>query len=62
MQKSTIMEKVNSLQSKLTQDFIDHCNLNDINLIQWYRWQVHLIWEQRNIHRKLEKGLKYKKK
>lgn len=54
------MEKTKSIQSKLTPQFIDHCNLNGINLINWYRWQLHLLWEQRNIHRRLEKGLNYK--
>lgn len=49
------MKKVNSLQSKMTPEFIDYCNLNNINLVQWYRWQLHLIWEQRRINRKKTK-------
>lgn len=48
------MEQVHSLQGKITPEFIDYCNLNNINLVSWYRWQLHLIWEQRNIYRKLK--------
>lgn len=47
------MTKVKSLMGKMTPDFIDYCNLNNIDLIKWYRWQLHLIWEQRNLGRKL---------
>lgn len=54
------MAKTKSIQSKMTAEFIDYCNLNGINLVNWYRWQLHLLWEQRNIHRRLEKGLNYK--
>jgi hypothetical protein len=32
-------------------NFIDHCNVNGIDLVKWYRWQLHLLWEQRNIAR-----------
>ena len=46
------MLKVKSLQGKITDSFIDYCNTNNIDLIKWYRWQLHLIWEQRNIYRK----------
>lgn len=46
------MQKVNSLQGKITPQFIDYCNLNNIDLVKWYRWQLHIIWEQRNLSRK----------
>lgn len=46
------MKKVNSLQGKITPKFIDYCNINNIDLVKWYRWQLHLIWEQRNLNRK----------
>lgn len=46
------MQKVNSLHGKITSEFIDYCNLNNIDLVKWYRWQLHLIWEQRNLNRK----------
>jgi uncharacterized protein YjaG (DUF416 family) len=49
-QKDT-MSKLRSLTNKMDATFIDYCNVNNINLIQWYRWQLHLIWEQRNISR-----------
>lgn len=52
------MKKVNSLQGKITEKFIDYCNENNIDLVKWYRWQLHLIWEQRNLHRNLEKEFK----
>jgi hypothetical protein len=42
-----IMARVQSLQGKITPEFIDYCNLNGVNLCQWYRWQLHLIWQQR---------------
>lgn len=44
---------VKSLQGKLTPQFIDYCNERNVDLKKWYRWQLHLIWERRNIHRKL---------
>lgn len=47
------MVSLRSLQGKMTPSFIDYCNERGIDLKQWYRWQLHLIWEQRNIHRKL---------
>jgi hypothetical protein len=50
-----IMKKINSLHGKITKEFIDYCNVNGINLIKWYRWQLHLIWEQRNLSRKAKK-------
>jgi uncharacterized protein YjaG (DUF416 family) len=53
MLKFNYMVNLRSLQGKLTPNFIDYCNLKGIDLKQWYRWQLHLIWEQRNIHRKL---------
>lgn len=45
------MQQIKSLQGKLTPEFIDYCNLNGVNLCQWYRWQLHLIWERRKDHR-----------
>jgi|688.fasta_scaffold2206889_2 hypothetical protein len=53
-EKQRVMEQVRSLQGKITSEFIDYCNLNNIDLISWYRWQLHLIWEQRDIYRKLK--------
>lgn len=53
-EKQRVMEQVHSLQGKITPEFIDYCNLNNINLVNWYRWQLHLIWEQRSIYRKLK--------
>jgi uncharacterized protein YjaG (DUF416 family) len=50
-QDLTTMSKVHSLVNKMSAGFIDYCNVNNINLIQWYRWQLHLIWEQRNLSR-----------
>ena len=41
------MRKVQSPQGKITPDFVDYCNLNNINLRDWYRWQLHLIWQRR---------------
>jgi hypothetical protein len=41
------MQKVQSLQGKITPEFVDYCNLNNINLRDWYRWQLHLIWQRR---------------
>jgi len=49
------MKKINSLHGKITKEFIDYCNVNGINLVKWYRWQLHLIWEQRNLSRKVKK-------
>jgi hypothetical protein len=45
------MEKVRSLQGKMTPEFIDYCNLNGVNLQDWYRWQLHLIWQRRKDNR-----------
>jgi len=47
------MIRTTSLKNKLTENFIDYANENNINLIKWYRWQLHIMWEQRNIQRKL---------
>jgi uncharacterized protein YjaG (DUF416 family) len=47
------MIKSQSLVGKMTPEFIDYCNLNGVDLVKWYRWQLHLIWEQRNINRRL---------
>lgn len=49
------MQKLHSLQQKITPNFIDYCNTNNINLHQWYRWQLHLIWQQRKDHRSTER-------
>jgi len=50
------MKKINSLQSKMNVQFIDYCNENGIDLVKWYRWQLHLLWEQRNLRRKNDKN------
>ena len=50
-QDSLVMSKIASLTNKMSAQFIDHCNTNGIDLIKWYRWQLHLIWEQRHISR-----------
>ena len=47
IEQITTMQKVQSLHQKMTTNFIDYCNLNNINLRDWYRWQLHLIWQQR---------------
>jgi uncharacterized protein YjaG (DUF416 family) len=49
------MVKLQSLRGKMTPEFIDYCNLRGIDLVKWYRWQLHLIWEQRNLDRKQQK-------
>lgn len=54
------MNKVQSLTGKITPEFIDYCNLRGIDLVKWYRWQLHLIWEQRNLNRKMS-GRRYGK-
>jgi uncharacterized protein YjaG (DUF416 family) len=51
IQDKIIMARVESLTSKMDANFIDHCNVNGIDLVKWYRWQLHLLWEQRNIAR-----------
>lgn len=48
------MQNVKSLQEKITPEFIDYCNLNGVNLRDWYRWQLHLIWQRRKDHRTLK--------
>ena len=45
------MENVRSLHGKMTAEFIDYCNERNINLVEWYKWQLHLIWEIRKINR-----------
>lgn len=56
--EDTIMIKTKSLTGKLTPEFIDYANDKGVDLIKWYRWQLHLIWEQRNIQRKLSTNYK----
>lgn len=51
IEKQNTMSKVESLTNKMDAKFIDYCNLNGIDLVKWYRWQLHLLWEQRNISR-----------
>jgi len=48
------MNQLKSLQGRMTVEFIDYCNINEIDLVKWYRWQLHIIWEQRKIHRKMQ--------
>ena len=45
--------KLKTLREKINEHFIDYCNINCINLHQWYRWNLHLIWEHRKIQKKL---------
>jgi hypothetical protein len=51
IEKQIFMSKLESLNNKMDAKFIDYCNLNGIDLIKWYKWQLHLLWEQRNISR-----------
>jgi hypothetical protein len=51
IQDKITMSKIESLTNKMSAQFIDHCNVNGIDLIKWYRWQLHLLWEQRNATR-----------
>ena len=51
------MAQVKSLQGKITAEFIDYCNDKNIDLVKFYRWQLHLIWEQRRMHRNYNKNL-----
>lgn len=51
IQDQLIMAKIESLNNKMSAWFIDHCNVNGIDLVKWHRWQLHLMWEQRNINR-----------
>lgn len=45
------MAQIKSLRGKITPEFIDYCNEKNIDLVKWYRWQLHLIWEQRKASR-----------
>jgi hypothetical protein len=49
------MHRIRAVQEKITPDFIDYCNVNNINLQKWYRWQLHLIWQRRKDGRTTEK-------
>lgn len=51
-EKEKLMAKVKSLQGKMTPSFMDYCEERGISLVDWYRWQLHIMWERRNIHRK----------
>jgi hypothetical protein len=55
------MRKLQSLQGKITAEFVDYCNLNNINLRDWYRWQLHLIWQRRKDGKQLKNDT-YKRK
>jgi hypothetical protein len=55
------MRKLQSLQGKITPEFVDYCNLNNINLRDWYRWQLHLIWQRRKDGKQLKNDT-YKRK
>jgi uncharacterized protein YjaG (DUF416 family) len=50
------MQRIKLMQEKMTAQFIDYCNVNNINLQQWYRWQLHLIWQRRKDGRTLKKS------
>lgn len=43
--------KIKSLQEQLTPDFIDYCNLKGVDLVKWYKWKLHLIWQHRKLNR-----------
>jgi hypothetical protein len=47
----TTKMKVQSLQGKITPEFIDYCNLKGVDLVKWYKWQLHLIWQHRKLSR-----------
>lgn len=50
-----IMSSLKSLQGKITPEFMDYCDMKGVDLIKWYRWQLHILWEKRNLHRKTER-------
>ena len=39
--------KHTSLVGKITPEFIDYCNLNQIDLVKWYKWQLHIMRQLR---------------
>jgi hypothetical protein len=43
--------KIKSLQEQITSEFIDYCNVNQIDLVKWYKWKLHLIWQHRKLNR-----------
>lgn len=45
------MKHAESIKNKMTPEFIDYCNDRGIDLVKWYRWQLHLLWERRRISR-----------
>lgn len=51
-ERKELMTKVKSLQGKMTPSFMDYCEDKGISLVDWYKWQLHIMWERRNIHRK----------
>jgi hypothetical protein len=50
------MQRIKLMQEKMTAQFIDYFNVNGVNLCQWYRWQLHLIWQRRKDGRTLKKS------
>ena len=53
-----IMISLKSLQGKITPEFMDYCDMKGVDLVKWYRWQLHILWEKRNLHRKTENRTK----
>jgi len=53
-----IMSSLKSLQGKITPEFMDYCDMKGVDLVKWYRWQLHILWEKRNLHRETERKAK----
>jgi hypothetical protein len=54
-EKQKLMAQLKSLQGKITPSFMDYCDDKGVSLTEWYKWQLHIMWERRNIQRKTEK-------
>jgi hypothetical protein len=46
----------NTYAINIPTSFIDYCNLNNIDLNEWYKWRIHLQKEQQKTWRKLYGG------
>ena len=44
------MKSRNTLKVDIPLWFIDHCNVNNIDLKRWYEWQVHLAIERKKLY------------
>ena len=53
VQDPTTQRRLKKLKNKVTPEFIEYCSDRGINPIEWYKWQLHLIWQ----HRKLSKEI-----